>query len=192
MKTADVDIVIVPGWSSSGPDHWQSRWQRNLPNTVRVEQDDWIDANKDAWVGKLIATLATVARPAIVVAHSIGVITLAHAARKLPAEMVTGAFLVAPADVEQAHLWPETEGHTFDHQKSGFAPVPKDEFGFPATLVASSSDPYCSLERAEMLAAGWNATLINAGPLGHINVGSGHGPWPEGLLKFGKFLQSLD
>ena len=30
MKTADVDILIVPGWQDSGPDHWQSRWERSL------------------------------------------------------------------------------------------------------------------------------------------------------------------
>ena len=191
MKTADIEIVIVPGWSSSGPDHWQSRWQRNLPNVTRVEQDDWYGANKDAWVGKLISTLSTVQRPAILVAHSLGVITLAHAASKFPPGLANGAFLVAPADVEQANLWPETDGHTFDRENSGFAPIPKDTFGFPTTLVASSNDPYCELKRAQSFAEAWGANLINAGDIGHINVDSGHGPWPEGLLRFGKFLQKL-
>ncbi|HYD14828.1 MAG TPA: alpha/beta hydrolase, partial [Hyphomicrobium sp.] len=36
MKTSDVDILIVPGWSSSGPDHWQSRWERTLKTARRV------------------------------------------------------------------------------------------------------------------------------------------------------------
>jgi len=191
MKTADIEIVMVPGWSSSGPDHWQSRWQRYLPHARRVEQDDWYNANKDAWVGQLIATLATLERPVVLVAHSLGVITTVHALQKIPADMVTGAFLVAPADVEQAQLWPETEGHTFDHQGSGFAPIPMSKLPIPTTLIASTNDPYCAFKRAEGFAQYWGATFIEAGPLGHINVTSGHGAWPEGLLRFGKFLQTL-
>ena len=35
------------------------------------------------------------------------------------------------------------------------------------------------------------ATLSDAGESGHINVESGHGPWPEGLLQFGQFLRKL-
>ena len=49
------------------------------------------------------------------------------------------------------------------------------------------------LERsiAEKLAGLWGATLVDAGETGHINAASGHGPWPEGLLQFGKFLRAL-
>lgn len=191
MKTADVDIVIVPGWSSSGPDHWQSRWQRNLPHTTRVAQDDWYNPVKDAWVGRLISELATLERPTILVAHSLGVITVAHAAAKAPDGLITAAFLVAPADVEHADAWPETEGYVLNGEQSGFAPIPDAPFPFPTTLVASSNDPYCPFDRAKGFAEQWNASLIDAGPLGHINAASGHGPWPEGLLRFGKFLQKL-
>ena len=31
----------------------------------------------------------------------------------------------------------------------------------------------------------------DAGEAGHINGESGHGPWPEGLLTFGKFMSRL-
>ena len=41
MKTSEADILIVPGWLNSGPDHWQSRWERNLKTARRIEQDDW-------------------------------------------------------------------------------------------------------------------------------------------------------
>ena len=34
-------------------------------------------------------------------------------------------------------------------------------------------------------------TLSDAGESGHINIASGQGPWPEGLLQFGKFLRKL-
>lgn len=191
MKTSDVDILIVPGWSSSGPDHWQSRWERNLPTARRVEQEDWLNPDKDRWVGRLIDEVARSVRPPVLVAHSLGVVTVVHAAAKLPEGLVAGAFLVAPADIERATDWPVTEGHAFNTERGGFLPLPMAPLPFPAAVVASADDPYCRRERAETLAEAWGATLIEAGAAGHINVASGHGPWPEGLLRFGGFLKRL-
>ncbi len=37
----DAPILIVPGLYNSGPDHWQSHWQRDLPGAERVDQTDW-------------------------------------------------------------------------------------------------------------------------------------------------------
>ena len=34
-------IVILPGLYDSGPEHWQSHWERTLPAIVRVAQRDW-------------------------------------------------------------------------------------------------------------------------------------------------------
>lgn len=191
MRTSDVDILIVPGWSSSGPDHWQSRWERNLPTARRVEQDDWLRPDRDRWVGRLIAEAARSTRPPVLVAHSLGCAAVAHAAGKLPTGIVAGAFLVAPADVDNAAGWPITAGETFDSGQAGFAPLPMTRLPFPAALVSSSDDPYCRQERAAELAAAWGARLIDAGAAGHINVASGHGPWPEGVLRLGGFLKSL-
>lgn len=191
MKTSEADILIVPGWSSSGEDHWQTRWQRNLKTARRVEQDDWIRPTKDAWVGRILTALASAERPPILVAHSLGVIAVAHAATKAPAGLIAGAFLVAPADVENAESWPVTQGEIFSAQQSGFAPVPVARFSFPAVVVASADDPYCTSQRARHFAAAWGAEVAEAGNVGHINTASGHGPWPEGLLRFGKFLNLL-
>lgn len=191
MKTSDVDILIIPGWSSSGADHWQSRWERSLKTARRVEQDDWLKPRRDAWVGRIIARVAQSTRPVVLVAHSLGVAAAMHAAAEMPQGSIAGAYLVAPADVEQSHLWPKTNGHVFDATHGGFAPLPAVPAPFPATLVASSNDPYCSLDRARELARLWGAELVEAGEAGHINVDSGHGPWPEGLLRFGQLLQRI-
>lgn len=83
MKTSDADILIVPGWLSSGPDHWQSRWERNLKTARRIAQDDWHAPDRDAWVGNIVAAVHAASRPAVLVAHSLGVIAIAHAAPKL-------------------------------------------------------------------------------------------------------------
>ena len=40
-RDATPPILIVPGLYNSGPDHWQTHWERALPGAVRVEQQDW-------------------------------------------------------------------------------------------------------------------------------------------------------
>jgi predicted alpha/beta hydrolase family esterase len=191
MRTSDADILIVPGWSNSGEDHWQSRWERSLKTARRVDQESWLRPNRDAWVGRIIGAIAKSTRPVVLVAHSLGVAAVAHAGTRMPKGLVAGAFLVAPADIENADLWPETQGETFDIEASGFSPLPLGQLPFPAALIASTNDPYCSIERARQFAEAWGATLVEGGELGHINADSGHGPWPEGVLRFGGFLSQL-
>jgi len=183
MRTSDCDIVIVPGYTNSGPDHWQSRWQRKLSTTRRVEQDDWHNPVRDAWVERLRETVRACRRPVVLVAHSLGVITVVQAAALLPPLVVRGAFLVAPADVEDPDVIP-----TMD---PSFAPVSLDPLPFPSLLVASRTDPYCTYERAEDFAFAWGSALLDAGNAGHLNTDSGYGPWPEGLMRFAGFLKRL-
>jgi predicted alpha/beta hydrolase family esterase len=156
-----------------------------------VEQDNWVEPELEAWVGRIIETATQSTRPVVLVAHSLGVAAVAHVAQRIPKGFLSGAFLVAPADVDNATAWPETEGLTLDGSASGFAPLPTTPFPFPTMVIASSNDPYCSIERANALASAWGATLVEAGDSGHINSASGHGPWPEGVLKFGSFLSTL-
>ena len=191
MRTSDADILMVPGWSNSGDDHWQSRWERNLKTARRIDQESWVKPQRDAWVGRIIEATTRSSRPVVLVAHSLGVAAVAHAGRRMPKGLVAGAFLVAPADVDNAGGWPETQGELFDVEASGFAPMPLERLPFPAALIASSNDPYCSIERARRFADAWGATLVEGGDLGHINAESGHGPWPEGVLRFGGFLSQL-
>jgi uncharacterized protein len=183
MRTSDCDILIVPGYTNSGPDHWQSRWQQRLSSARRVEQDDWDAPARDEWVSRLLKTAEPCRRPVVLVAHSLGVITVAHAAPMLPPGIVRGAFLVAPSDVED----PERIAAI----GRSFAPVPRDPLPFPSLLVASRSDPYCAYERAEDFAFAWGSALLDAGEAGHINTASGYGPWPEGLMRFAGFLKRL-
>jgi uncharacterized protein len=184
MRTSDCDILIVPGHTNSGPDHWQSRWQGKLSSARRVEQDDWDSPGRDAWVSRLLKTVEDSRRPVVLVAHSLGVITVVHAAPVLPRGLVHGAFLVAPPDVEDPKLIPATI-------ERSFAPIPRDPLPFPSLLVASRSDPYCAYARAEDFGFAWGSALLDAGDAGHINTVSGYGPWPEGLMRFAGFLKRL-
>jgi uncharacterized protein len=184
VKLSDVDILIIPGWTNSGPDHWQSRWEAKLKSARRVEQADWETPLIGDWVGNIITAVAAATRPVILVAHSCGVVAAVHAAHKLPPGMVAGAFLVAAPDLEASDIWPARHG--------GFAPVPMAPLPFRSALLASSNDPYCTIGRAREFATAWGALLIEAGDSGHMNSASGHGPWPEGLMRFGWFLKHLD
>lgn len=184
MRTADVDILIVPGWTGSGPDHWQSRWARSLKTARVIEQDDWHEPVKDDWVERIVEYVDKATRPVVLVAHSCGVAAVVHAAPLLKDRNVVGAYLVAPADLDASSDWPAAKG--------GFAPAPMHRLPFPSAVVAPADDPHCSFSRAKTFAEAWGSKLIEAGNVGHLNTASGHGPWPEGLMQFGLFLSQLD
>ena len=193
MKTSKVDILIVPGWQDSGPDHWQSRWERNLRTARRVVQQDWDNPEVEAWGDRMAKFAGGATQPVVVVAHSVGVPAVVLAADKLKRHGVIGAFLVAPSDLDYANFWPDTGGRRWPPEKGprGFETMPERRLPFPAHVVVANNDLYCSYARAEHLAGKWGATLSDAGESGHINIASGHGPWPEGLLQFGQFLKKL-
>lgn len=132
MRTSDADILVVPGLGGSGPDHWQTRWQGKLSTARRIEQADWNRPELDGWTAALVEAVEASRRPTVVVAHSLGVPTLAHAAPRFPANAVRGAFLVAMPDLERPDVPPEIEG---------FAPLPRDPLPFPSLLVASRNTP---------------------------------------------------
>ncbi len=184
MRVAEVDILIVPGWTNAGPDHWQSRWARNMKSARRVEQTDWDTPRIDDWAERIVAAVGAATRPAVIVAHSCGVTAVAKAAPRL-AGKIAGAFLVAAPDLDPVRhdIWPAHNG--------GFAPIPTEKLPFPAKLIGSSTDPYCTVERAQAIGAAWGADVSIIAKAGHLNTASGHGPWPEGLLSFGLFLKRL-
>ncbi len=182
MKSADCDILVVPGYTNSGPDHWQSRWQERLSTARRVTQESWDQPEPEAWRDAVIAAVQAATRPVVLVAHSLGVISCVQAAPYLPEASVAGAFLVALPDIER----PDTPAVL-----RTFAPIPRAPLAFPSVLVTSRTDPYTAYERAADFAAAWGADLVDAGESGHLNAESGHGPWPEGLMRFAGFLRSL-
>jgi len=69
--------------------------------------------------------------------------------------------------------------------------VPGEALPFPSLVIASRDDPFASFAESEALAGTLGAELIGAGFSGHINSESGHGPWPEGVMRFAGFLKTL-
>ena len=183
MRAADVDILMVPGWTGSGPDHWQSRWETKLKTSQRVQQENWDVVDKAQWTTRLLEAIACATRPVVLVAHSCGVPTVVHAAARLADAKVIAAFLVAPASEAASQRIPDMD--------PAFTPYPRDPLPFPSLLVASRTDAHCTYEDAGDMALAWGSTLVDAGDVGHLNTASGHGPWPEGVMRLGLFLQQL-
>jgi predicted alpha/beta hydrolase family esterase len=178
---------VIPGLGGSGPEHWQTIWERRHPRHERVEQRDWDRPELEVWLAALAAAIELGRRegeaPAVV-AHSLGCALIAHAARRWPELPVRAALLVAPADVESpAHTPPETRG---------FAPLPLERLPFAATVIASQDDPFVSLERARTFAAAWGAAFIDVGRKGHINALSNLGDWDDGRRYLDELLARTD
>ena len=175
MRHDAIHYLILPGWQGSPHDHWQSHWQRCLPDASRVEQADWLQPQRAAWVARLEQHIASAPAPVILIAHSLGCITLAHwAAQADPALLarVRGALLVAPADVERPGCPAALQN---------FAPLPQRRLPFPSLLVGSDNDPAASAPRAMQMARQWGAEAVLLSGVGHINVKSGHCQWEQGF-----------
>ena len=183
MRTSDADLLIVPGLNDSGPDHWQTRWQQKLSTAQRVRQTDWARPDHASWTDAVAQAVHAATRPVIIIGHSLGALSAAHAAPHFGAGKVAGAFLVAPPSEE----W--MRAHHLD--LGAFETHPRDPLPFPSLLVASRNDPHAAYDASEDLAFTWGANLLDAGEAGHINVASGHGPWPEGLMSLAHFLARL-
>ncbi len=182
MKTTDAEILIVPGYKGSGDEHWQSRWERNLSAARRVAMGAWHKPVYDDWHANLVAAVSQASKPVILIGHSIGAQVITRAAEEY-AGRVRGAFLVAPPDVENSDIRPR-------HLLS-FGPYRREPLPFPSVTIASRNDPFCPFEKADEMAAAWGSLFIDAGMSGHLNHESGHGPWPEGLMVFSRFLRRL-
>jgi predicted alpha/beta hydrolase family esterase len=167
-------VLTIPGLWNSGPEHWQTHWERERGDARWVLQQDWERPRRADWVARIRAELRALEAPVVLAAHSLGCCTVAHLARDAAQSelaRVRGALLVAPSDVE-APSYPEgTEG---------FAPMPLASFPFRCIVVGSSNDEYVAPGRARFFAEKWGARYVDTGPRGHLNSASNLGPWPEG------------
>ena len=163
-------VLLLPGIGGSGPDHWQSHWERTDPDMTRFAPSDWDRPELADWCEALDRAVEALDRPPILVAHSLACLLVAHwaAARGTP---VAGAMLAAV---------PDPAGQVFPDEARSFAQVPEQPLPFPSLIVASADDPYGTVDYSKRRARQWGSRLIALGPLGHINAGSNLGDWPEG------------
>jgi predicted alpha/beta hydrolase family esterase len=162
-------VLILPGIGGSGPEHWQTRWEQQRREYRRVQMPDWDRPDVDVWVSELEAAVAAAPAPAVVVAHSLGCLALAHYCGR--GGRVAAALLVAV---------PDPAGPEFPAVARTFADFPRMPLGFPSRVVASRDDSYGSFEFAQGCARDWGSAFTDVGAAGHINAESGLGDWPAG------------
>ena len=169
-------ILIVPGLRDHVAAHWQTLLEQKLPNAVSVPRMERDKLSCAAWVGMLDQSLAAIEGPVILVAHSAGVMIVAHWAKR-HRRSIAGALLAAPPDFDS----PLPEGYpTRDVlQENGWLPTPRERMPFPTIVAASTNDPLGRYERVEALAQAWGSKLVNLGNVGHLNPASGYGEWPR-------------
>lgn len=134
--------LILPGLYDSGPEHWQSRWERGGPGFRRVRHDNWEAPARKDWVATLDAAIADTKGDIVLVAHSTACALVAFwaAGSRRP---IRGALLVGPSD---------TEAPGYPVGPTGWQPMPLGRLSFPSIVVASSNDEYVTLARPEYFA----------------------------------------
>ena len=169
-----MQYFIIPGFHNSGPEHWQTYWEKSLPGARRLEQRDWEHPDFKEWSASLGTAAEKFTAPTILIAHSLGVsLTVHYLTEHQDLKNIAGALLVAPADVDSPECTPDA--------LRSFAPMPLAALPVPALVAASENDPFVTLPRAMFFAAHWKASCFNVGALGHINADSRLGDWPVGL-----------
>ena len=175
-SAATPTIVFVPGLRDDVPEHWQTLLQKELPGSVCVPRMEHDKLSRSAWVAALERTLAPIAGPVVLVAHSAGVMITVHWAqqRRRP---IQGALLAAPPDFES----PLPAGYPTQQVliANGWLPTPRTPLPFPSIVAASLNDPLGSYDRVLGLAAAWGSRLVNVGAVEHLNPAAGYGRWPR-------------
>lgn len=179
LKTTPT-ILMVPGLRDHVAEHWQTLLETQLQaEGQRAVSVPPLEADKlscAARVAALDKAISAIDGPVILVAHSAGVMTTVHWAKR-HARKIHGALLAAPADLDT----PLPSGYPTPDvlQKNGWLPCPRRLLPFPSIVAASRNDPLASYQRVASMAMDWGSRLIDLGEVGHLNPASGFGPWPR-------------
>ena len=176
MNSATPTVLIVPGLRDHVDAHWQTLLAARLPHVRTVPPMGREDLECTARVEAIEREAQAVDGPLVIVAHSGGVVMLAHWAQRTR-RPVQGALLAAPPDFER----PMPEGYPALEalRAGGWLPVPRTRLPFPSIVAASRNDPLADFDRVAQMAQDWGSRLVDLGEVGHLNPASGYGEWPR-------------
>ena len=172
-----IHTVIVPGVGGSEHDHWQSWLQRQLKSCSRVQQQDWNKPVLHEWIEQFFKTVQSIQEPIQIVAHSFGCLTTVAALAQHPElnQNIKNLVLVAPANPARFG----DAGFARDSQNNYQQYFHQLKLQVPTQMIISENDPWLNFQDALQLAKAWKIRPKNLGQVGHINVASGFGPFPE-------------
>ncbi len=180
MRISEFDLLIVPRLGGAGDGDWPSRWRAKLSTARLIAPGDAGATQREAWTGAIADAVGAARRPVLFVGHELGAAAVASAAFGLGGADIRGAFLVAPPD--RAGL---------ERIAGPGWPLPRAPLPWPSLVIASRNDVNSAYDSVAALAADWGAEMIDAGLAGGLDAASGHGPWPEGLMRLAGFIKTL-
>jgi predicted alpha/beta hydrolase family esterase len=169
-------VLIVPGLRDHVAEHWQTLLQARLSKVRSVPSLETDKLNCAARVRAIQHELEQIDGPVILVAHSAGVLMVAHWAAR-HSGLIKGALLAAPPDLNAS--WPQGYPPPETLRINGWAPLPAGALPFRSIVAGSTNDHLASLEAVTRMAHCWGSELINLGEVGHLNPASGFGQWPQ-------------
>ena len=184
-------VLIVPGLRDQVAEHWQTLLEARLraagSSVASVPPMGREDLDCATRVEAIERAAAAIDGPVILVAHSGGVIMVAHWAKRYR-RPIQGALLATPPDFER----PMPEGYpTIEALRAGgWLPVPRERLPFPSIVAASRNDPLGRIERVAELAEAWGSRFVDLGEVGHLNPASGFGPWPQAEQFIGELSEA--
>src|SRR3954468_20451227 len=133
-------VLLLPGLWNSGPENWQSYWERERDDCLRVVQSDWETPRREDWVATLEKAVAAAPDPVVLAAHSLACTLVGHWAGSPGATVrnvrgappggavrrARGPLLVAPSDVGAP---------SYPKGPRVFEPMPQRPLPFPALVV---------------------------------------------------------
>ena len=145
-----------------------------------VHPQNSADTRREAWTEAIARAAGGATRPALFIGHGLGAAAIADARPRARRRRRPRRLLVAPPDERGLE---RLAGVDWTPAR---APLP-----WPSVVIASRNDPLGVYDAVAELAADWGAELIDAGQAGGLDAASGHGPWPEGLMRLAAFMRGI-
>ncbi len=184
MPSRSKKVLLLHGWGGSDFPHWQSWLAGEIAKEYGyvsfLKFSDFEFPDFAVWKKELTAHLKDF-RPDIVICHSLANTLWFHLCNTNAVKKVQKLYLVAPPSLKCDI--PELES---------FFPLemPKNPYADKTLLVASSNDPYMSMDEAKELQDSLGVEMIVLENAGHINADSGYGEWPWILKKIEEDLKN--
>src|SRR6478736_10066239 len=178
---SEVTVLIVPGLRDHVPEHWQTLLAARLPRVHMVEPMGREDLDCARKVAAIEREANAIKGPLLLVAHSGGVIMVAHWAKQTQ-RVVHGALLATPPDFERA--MPTGYPTIKELRAGGWLPVPRNRLPFRSIVAASRKTiPWAGLSAwlsSPMTgAANWSISVKSGTSTRHPATANGRAPSPS-------------